>query len=286
MKFNCSTAAAMGGGSHDKKQSSNSPHQTLNPSVEKDFFMLRAARHFNVGGVARAAGPQASADYQATTESVDGGGLRAASADYTGDGSFSPGNFVTSADYKQRGGCAGQLANPPAAAATTISRTAGLNLLILLSNLTNSWSDVDGDPVTLSGINLVTTNGVTVRTNSVLILYTNALNVNDQIGYTINDGQGGTNAGRDQHHDQPVCHGPANCCALTVSNGIVSTTFYGIPGLIYEVQRSTNLVVGTGWVDISTNTVSTNGVFTITDHFTDLGGSIPSSAYYRMEWHP
>jgi hypothetical protein len=234
----------------------------------------------------RAAGPQASADYQATIESIDGGGLRASSADYIGDGSFDPGNFVTSADDRQRGGYAGQLNNLPVAAVTNISRTAGLNLLIAFSSLTNNWSDVDGDPVTLSGINLVTTNGVTVRTNGVLILYTNALNVNDQIGYVIIDGQGEKGAGIISITINPFVTGQQTATALTVSNGMVSTTFYGIPGLIYEVQRSTNLVVGIGWVNISTNTVGTNGVINVTDQFLDLGGNLPSSGYYRLGWHP
>ena len=233
----------------------------------------------------RAAGPQASEDYQATIESIDGGGLRAASADYTGDGSFGPGNFVTSADDRQRGGYAGQLNNLPVAAVTNISRTAGLNLLIAFSSLTNNWSDVDGDPVTLSGINLVTTNDVTVRTNSVLILYSNTRNVNDQITYAIHDGQGETGSGVINITVTPFVTGQSTG-PLTVSGGTVSATFYGIPSFTYEVQRSTNLVLGTGWVNISTNTVGSSGKFNVTDQFPDLGGIIPSSAYYRLGWHP
>ena len=176
--------------------------------------------------------------------------------------------------------------HPPVASVATYTRTAGLDLLILLSDLTNSWSDVDGNSVTRSGINLVTTNGVTLRTNNVLILYSNPLNVNDQITYTISDGQGGTNTGVINITVSPFVSGQQTATPLTVSNGIVSTAFYGIPGYTYEVQRSTNLVLGTGWMNISTNTVGSNGKLNVTDQFPDLGGITPSSAYYRLEWHP
>ena len=197
---------------------------------------------------------------------------------YSGDGNYSGSTSGTLAEVVTN--------NPPVAAALNVSRTAGLNLLITLSSLTNNWSDLDGDPVTRTGINLVTTNGVTLRTNSVLILYSNTRNVNDQISYAISDGLGGTNTGVINITINPFVTGQQTAAALTVSNGIVSTTFYGMVGCTYEVQRSTNLVSGIGWIDISTNTVGTNGVFTISDSFTDLGGSIPSSAYYRLEWHP
>ena len=62
------------------------------------FIMLMLAAR------AHAAGPQSSADYHFSVESLDGGGLRTASADYAADGSFDTGNFITSADYAQRGG--------------------------------------------------------------------------------------------------------------------------------------------------------------------------------------
>jgi hypothetical protein len=166
-----------------------------------------------------------------------------------------------------------------------ISRTAGLDLLIFRSDLTNSWSDVDGDPVTVSGINLVTTNGVTVRTNNALILYTNSLNVNDTIIYGITDSQGGTNLGTINITITAFVTGQSTG-NLTVSNGSITATFFGIPTYVYSVQRSTNLTTGIGWVNISTNTAGSNGQFNITDHFTDLGGNLPTAAYYRLGWHP
>ena len=197
---------------------------------------------------------------------------------YSGNGNYSGSTSSTLTEVVTN--------NPPVAAALNVSRTAGLDLLIFLSDLTNSWSDIDGDPVTWAGLNLLTTNGVTVRTNSALILYSNSNNVNDQISYAINDGHGGTGVGMIKITVNPFVSGQQSAAPLTVSGGTVTTVFFGIPGNTYEVQRSTNLVSGIGWVNILTNTVSTNGVFSLTDHFTDLGGILPSAAYYRLEWHP
>ena len=52
--------------------------------------------------------------------------------------------------------------HPPVAAPMTVTRTAGTVLTIALADVATNWSDADGDTVTLSGINLVTTNGVTL----------------------------------------------------------------------------------------------------------------------------
>jgi len=175
--------------------------------------------------------------------------------------------------------------HPPVAAVYNVSRTAGLNLVILWSDVTNQWSDVDGDPVTLSGISVTTTNGVTLLTNNVLIVYRSSTSVNDQITYGISDGHGGTNQGFINLAVTPFVTGQTTG-AVSVSGRSVTTKFFGIPGYVYEVQRATNLVTGVNWVNISTNTIGAGGQFMITDDFSDLGGIVPSSAYYRLEWHP
>jgi len=176
--------------------------------------------------------------------------------------------------------------HPPVAATTNIVRTAGLKLRIFYTDLTNNWSDADGDTVTLNSLTLLTTNNVTLATNSTQILYTNSPNMNDQITYTVSDGHGGTSIGLINVVINPFVTSQQTPSALAVSGSSVTATFYGIPAYTYEVQRSTNLLAGLGWLDISTNTVGTNGVVQITDTFSNLGGSIPASAYYRLKWHP
>jgi hypothetical protein len=172
--------------------------------------------------------------------------------------------------------------HPPAAVPMTVTRTAGLKLLIALSDVGTNWSDVDGDTVTVSGINLVTTNNVNLATNSTWILYPSSPNVADQISYSISDGQGGTNIGFVNIVVNSSVTG-TNSIVKIVGGNPTTVMAYGIPGYSYIAERSTNL---TSWVDISTNTAATNGGINVNDNFGDLGGNVPSSAYYRLKWQP
>ena len=176
--------------------------------------------------------------------------------------------------------------HPPMAGVMNVVRTAGMQLRIMLSDLATNWSDPDGDTVSLAGLNLATTNNVNLLTNSTQILYTNSPNVNDQITYTVGDGYGGTNTGIINVVVNPFMTGQSTASAMTVSNSTLTTTFYGIIGFVYEVQRSTNLSAGRGWVNIATNTVGGNGRIEAVDNFSDLGGQVPASAYYRLKWQP
>jgi hypothetical protein len=173
---------------------------------------------------------------------------------------------------------------PPAASVMNVTRLAGSPAKIALTDLATNWSDPDGDAVTMSALNLVTTNGVNLTTDSTWIYYTNNLNVNDQISYTINDGLGGTNVGYINILIQASVTG-TNSIANIVSGNPTTLTAYGIPGYNYITERATNLVSPV-WVDILTNAAATNGVITVTDYFGDLGSNAPASAYYRLKWQP
>ncbi|HAO78392.1 MAG TPA: hypothetical protein DCQ92_05330 [Verrucomicrobia subdivision 3 bacterium] len=202
-------------------------------------------------------------------------GTNAITAQYAGDG-----NYLGSTNNLSGGQVVTN--HPPVAGVTTIYRTAGLRLKIAWSDVTNNWSDSpDGDPVTLTSMSLVTTNLINLTTNSTYIFYTNSPNVNDQITYTINDGQGGTNPGVINVVITPFVTGQLTG-SITVSGSSVTVTNYGIPTFTYVTQRSTNLV---NWVSIATNTVSSSGVINVTDNFSDLGVP-PASAYYRLGWAP
>lgn len=187
--------------------------------------------------------------------------------------------------------------HPPIATQMTVTRTAGLNLLISLPDLATNWSDVDGDNVKLTGLNLVTTNGVNstllntstnadgsyVITNSAYIGYTNNPGVNDQFSYTISDGQGGTNMGLINIVINPFTTGQQTGI-MTISNGVANLTFFAVPGYSYITERTTNLAPAV-WVDISTNAAAANGVINVNDNFGDLGAP-PQLAYYRLKWRP
>jgi len=151
---------------------------------------------------------------------------------------------------------------------------------IALANLATNWTDADGDTVTLTGINLTTTNGVTLSTNSAYILYPNGPNVADQFSYTIGDGQGGSAIGVVNITVAANASGQAQSIMVTGSTAVLS--FAGIPGYTYNVDRSTNLI---SWTTIETTNAPGTGLFNYTDDFSDLGGP-PSSAYYRLTWVP
>jgi hypothetical protein len=68
---------------------------------------------------------------------------------------------------------------------------------------------------------------------------------------------------------------------ITVIGSSATLSFAGIPAYTYGVQRSTNL---TDWVTIWTTNAPGNGLFNYTDTFSDLGGVVPASAYYRLSW--
>jgi autotransporter-associated beta strand protein len=170
----------------------------------------------------------------------------------------------------------------PVAATMTVQRTAGLALKIALSDMATNWSNASGYTPSLAGINLVTTNAVNLQTNSSWILYTNSPNVNDQISYTISDSLGTTSTGVINVVINGSVTGTNSITHIQTGNP-TTLTAYGIPGFSYITERSTNL---TTWVDIATNSAAANGVISVTDNFSDLGGSPPSSAYYQLKWQP
>ena len=189
----------------------------------------------------------------------------------------------------------------PVANVMTVTRTAGLALIISLSDLATNWNDVDGDTVELTSVNMQTTNGVNlfplnwstnldgsiVTTNAYAYIgYTNSPNVNDQISYGISDGFGGTNIGYVNIVIQGSVTGTNSITAYNFTSPSSNTvTAYGIPNFSYILERSTNLSSPV-WVDVQTNQAAPNGVINMVDLFMDLGGVKPSPAFYQLKWQP
>ena len=201
------------------------------------------------------------------------------------------GTNVITAEYLGDGNYLGSSTNldqivtnhPPMLAPLNLTRTAGLGLHFSWSQLTNQWSDVDGDSVALTTFNLSTTNSVSLSTNATLIGYpSTAPNVADQINYTASDSYGDTVAGAINIAVNAYVTGTNSIVNITTGNP-TTLKAYGVIGFSYITERSTNL---TDWASIATNTVSTNGVISVSDSFSDLGGNPPSSAYYRIKWQP
>jgi len=183
--------------------------------------------------------------------------------------------------------------HPPVAGVMTVYRTGNLRLKIALSDVAANWTDSDGDLVSLTNVVMQSTNGINLyalnwTTNSGYIAtatnayigYVNTNITNDQVTYSISDGQGGTSVGLVNIMVNPFVTGQDP--TLTVTGGTATVNFAGIPGYSYSVQRTTNLV---DWVTIWTTNAPAKGVFDYTDNFSDLG-VIPSSAEYRLKWQP
>ena len=219
-------------------------------------------------------------------------GTNIITAEYMGDSNYQ-GSTNTLSQYVTN--------HPPVAAVMTVVGTKGVDLAIALSDLATNWTDADGDPISLTGVSLTTTNGVLLsasnwvyQTNGTLvsivttnawsfIFYSGGPSVADQISYSINDGHGGTNIGyiNIALDTNPVV-GTNSIASYDFTNGVPFTiTAYGVIGQTYITQRSTNL---TDWANIATNVVNTNGVINVSDYFIDLGSNAPSPLFYRLKW--
>ena len=180
----------------------------------------------------------------------------------------------------------------PIANTAYYARPANVSLKIQVSDLLTNVTDANGFTVSFvgvgtDGLNDQTTNGATLFNYGSFIGYTNSVtpNVNDSFKYTVSDGHGSTATGTVVILISNNVTGQSNV-RLTVSNASITANFFGVPGLQYTVQRSTNLV---DWVSISTNTAPATGLIQVTDTFQDLGQSVPplpSPAYYRLSYNP
>jgi hypothetical protein len=212
-------------------------------------------------------------------------GTNRITASYSGDGNY----YAATNTLDQV--IAGQR---PVARIMTVPRNPGARLQIAVSDLATNWTDANGSTVSLLAVNLQTTNGVTlslinlktngggvyVITNTSYLGYRNSLNINDQFSYTIINGLGITNVGKVNIVIQSTPVGTSSITRISGGNPNLLTA-YGVPGLAYITERSTNL---TTWAGIATNAASTNGVINVTDSFSDLNSNTPPAAYYRLKW--
>jgi autotransporter-associated beta strand protein len=169
----------------------------------------------------------------------------------------------------------------PVANPSTYVRPVGFPLnIVIAGNLATYWSDVDGDPLALTGP-ISSTNGASVNYDSTYVHYTNANNVADEVDYTIGDGFGGTAPGAINVIIGPP---PTNTIASTVlnGNGSVTLSFAGVPGYTYQLDTTTNLLPPAVWTTISTNTADINGLWQVTD----LQATNYPDRFYRSAYRP
>jgi autotransporter-associated beta strand protein len=167
----------------------------------------------------------------------------------------------------------------PIAGVVSFTNDAPNVLQIPIATLINLASDADGDTLALAGINLTSTNGMSLFTNDTVITYSNYVSVADQLTYTLSDGQGGSATGT----VQIVASQMGRFTVAPGNNGTAMRfDFVGSPGWTYFLERSTNLPA---WVTIWTNVAPASGLFDYTDNFQDLPAP-PARAFYRLRWSP
>ncbi|PWU16613.1 MAG: hypothetical protein C5B50_13155 [Verrucomicrobia bacterium] len=183
--------------------------------------------------------------------------------------------------------------HPPIAAPTNYTRTAGQNMKIVIASfMTNLTSDPDGQATLLQRFESIggpmrTARGYYVSTNGTYLFYTNKLDNNlDSINYVITDNAPYRNG--DSHRfatnsiiiSTTTSGTSTNNIQITASGSSTNTlSFWGVPGLTYVAQYSTNLGPSALWFDLVTTNAPSNGVWTVIDN-----NATNASRFYRSKW--
>ena len=173
----------------------------------------------------------------------------------------------------------------PVANTMLATRAPNTSLKIKIADLLTNTLDPDGDLRALLAVGANSTNGVPITFDGLNIYYPNATtNLADRISYTVRDVRAAYRAGDTVRTasgfiDLTVAT-PAgtnfNIVSITVTSGIPTIIFAGIPNYAYDVQRTTNLEPPVTWTTLWTTNAPTNGLF----RFTDLTAPT-NTAFYR-----
>jgi hypothetical protein len=211
-------------------------------------------------------------------------GTNIITAEYEGDGNYtgstndlSDGQVVTN--------------HPPVANAATYGRAKGTSIKINITDLLARFtSDADGDALSLESVAggsitnysviATTTNGSSVYianpyAGSAYIILSATNNFNETFAYVVNDiSYPALTATNVITVTVTNAVGQVTGSISTLGGGAVATTWAGIPGSGYVIQRSPDLST---WTDIWTTNAPPAGVFS----FTDPSPPQPT-AYYRL----
>lgn len=176
--------------------------------------------------------------------------------------------------------------HPPVASDAPYTRASGLSLKIKIADLiANSTSDADGDPRALQATDSTSAQGGTVTSDGTYIFYSPPGNDNsDSFNYTVRDVLSAYRAGdtvrtASAKINITVVKPGGRVQTIDSSGGTATLKFAGIPGSLYDVQRSPNVSFTPFTVLLTTN-APPNGVFTYTDNNPPM-----PSAFYRLMQH-
>jgi hypothetical protein len=175
------------------------------------------------------------------------------------------------------------VANPdklPVAGADTVTRPNQLGVKVSTATLLSNDSDPDNDTLNIIGVDSLSTQGGTVSLSGGWVFYTPPAGnpATDTFTYKLSDGRDiwipGTvtvnRAGADTGQPHTITGIATNV------DGTVTITFAGIPGQVYVVEATPDMVTPT-WVPIATNPAGPNGLF----QYTDMDAPSYPSRFYR-----
>ena len=166
--------------------------------------------------------------------------------------------------------------NPFPATDATYVRAPGLPLKIPIAAIA---SDPAHPPVSVQSLG-ASGQGATLSFNSTYIFYTPANNNNDSFTYTVQNSVSDT-ASATLTVNVVAAGGFAR--TITVSAGTATVKFFGIPGLQYDVQRTSSLTEPVTWTTLTPGSPLSPGA---DGSFTHTDASAPNgTAYYRCLQH-
>ena len=167
---------------------------------------------------------------------------------------------------------------PPNANNKSYSREKGVSLKIAKADLVSDATDPDsasGDSVSFDALTGLGTEG-TITQDATYIYYEPNTDNSDTLQYRVKDTRGGFTT---KNIAINVTIGTGQGQTIVVTGSSATVTFAGVPGVSYDIQRSTDLMT---WTTLSTMTAPADGLFSYTDNFSDLG-SPPPMAFYRLQ---
>jgi hypothetical protein len=171
----------------------------------------------------------------------------------------------------------------PTVGVYTETRQTNVSLKIPISSLLANATDANHDSISFTSVNTPSTQGAAVSANSTYVFYLPVNNNNDVFTYRISDGHGGTAIGT--VNVNLISNQPGGASgSISISGGVVRVEMYGIPGVAYDVQRSTDL---SSWTTLSSSlspappipAAAADGSVSFMDTFA------AASAYYRIVAH-
>ena len=164
----------------------------------------------------------------------------------------------------------------PSANNKSYNREKGVSLKIAKADLLVGASDPDsGDSVSYDSLPGTGTEG-TVTQDATYIYYEPNTDNSDTLQYRVKDTRGGFTT---KNIAINVTIGTGQGQTIVVTGSSATVTFAGVPGVSYDIQRSTDLMT---WTTLSAMTAPADGLFSYTDNFSDLG-SPPPMAFYRLQ---